>query len=59
MSKLLLVEDDSGISTPLSLYLESAGYEVTLCADGSQAEDVYNRDKHAIIILDINLPGKT
>jgi two-component system, OmpR family, response regulator RegX3 len=59
MSKLLLIEDDSGISTPLSLYLENAGYEVTVCANGSEAEGVYQREKPAIIILDINLPGKT
>jgi two-component system, OmpR family, response regulator RegX3 len=59
MSKLLLIEDDSGISTPLSLYLENVWYDVIVCADGSEAENVYQREKPAIIILDINLPGKT
>jgi len=59
MSKLLLVEDDSGISTPLSLYLQSAGYEVIVCADGSMAEEVFHREKPVIVILDINLPWKT
>lgn len=59
MPKLLLIEDDSGISIPLSLYLENAGYEVSICADGLEAESTYQREKPAIIILDINLPGKT
>ncbi len=59
MSKLLLIEDDSGISTPLSLYLQNAGYEVILCERWDTAEDVFQREKPAIIILDINLPGKT
>jgi DNA-binding response OmpR family regulator len=34
MPKLLLIEDDEGISTPLSLYLENVGYEVILCENG-------------------------
>jgi two-component system, OmpR family, response regulator RegX3 len=59
MSKLLLVEDDSGISTPLSLYLENAWYEVILCRDWGSAEEVWAAEKPAIVILDINLPGKT
>lgn len=57
--KLLLIEDDSGISTPLSLYLENAGYDVIVCERGDEAEEVFLREKPAIIILDINLPGKT
>jgi two-component system, OmpR family, response regulator RegX3 len=59
MPKLLLVEDDSGISTPLSLYLENAWYEVILCRDGALAEELFASEKPAIVILDINLPGKT
>ena len=59
MSKLLLIEDDSGIHTPLSLYLQNAGYDVVVCERGDEAEDVFQREKPAIIILDINLPGKT
>jgi two-component system, OmpR family, response regulator RegX3 len=59
MPKLLLVEDDSGISTPLSLYLENAGYEVILCRDGALVEELFASEKPAIVILDINLPGKT
>lgn len=59
MQKLLLIEDDSGIHTPLSLYLENAGYEVVLCTRWDTAEDVFQKEKPAIVILDINLPGKT
>lgn len=59
MPKLLLVEDDSGISTPLALYLKNAGYDVIVCANGADAEEIHRREKPAIIVLDINLPGKT
>ena len=59
MSKLLLIEDDSWISTPLSLYLKKAGYEVTICSDGARAEEIFAEEKPSIIILDINLPWKS
>jgi DNA-binding response OmpR family regulator len=59
MSKLLLIEDDSGISTPLSFYLTNAGYTVIICEHGDRAEEVFVQEKPSIVILDINLPGKT
>lgn len=59
MQKLLLIEDDTGISTPLSLYLQSAEYDVTICSDGLLAEDIFVEEKPHIIILDINLPWKS
>lgn len=59
MTKLLLIEDDEGISTPLSLYLENAWYETIICPNGWDALTVFWDTKPAIVILDINLPGKT
>lgn len=59
MPKLLLIEDDEGISTPLSLYLENVGYEVILCENGWDALDVFRSEKPHVIILDINLPKKS
>ncbi len=55
---LLLVEDDAGIITPLSLYLEQAGHTIVVCADGSLAKEVFQKEKPVLVILDINLPGK-
>lgn len=59
MPKALLIEDDDGIITPLSLYIEQSGYEVVVCKDGSDALDMFHSEKPDIIILDINLPGKS
>lgn len=59
MPKLLLIEDDEGISTPLSLYLENAWYETIICNRGDQAMDIFTEIKPTIVILDINLPGKS
>jgi two-component system response regulator VicR len=58
MTKILLIEDDSWIHVPLSLYLQNAWYEVIVCNNGNDADDLYNKEKPSIIILDINLPWK-
>ncbi len=55
---LLLVEDDAGIITPLSLYLEQAGHTIVVCSDGSLAKEIFQKEKPGLVILDINLPGK-
>ncbi len=55
---ILLIEDDIGIVTPLSLYLEQAGHTVATCMDGNDALDSYKSEKPELIILDINLPHK-
>jgi DNA-binding response OmpR family regulator len=58
MPKVLLIEDDTGINTPLSLYIEQSGYEILVCTDGDAAFLSFTQFKPQIIILDINLPGK-
>lgn len=56
---LLLVEDDQGIIIPLQAYLEQSGHTVSLCSNGLEVFDLFQKEKPALIILDINLPGKT
>lgn len=58
MQKIFLVEDDIGIITPLSMYIESAGYTLIVCTDGNRAKEVFEEEMPDIILLDINLPGK-
>lgn len=58
MPKILLVEDDTWIITPLSLYIEQSGYTITVCQNGNDAVAIFNKEKPALVILDINLPGK-
>lgn len=58
MQKILLVEDDIGIITPLSLYIEQSGYAVIVCKNGNDVLALFNTEKPTIIILDINLPWK-
>ncbi len=58
MQKILLIEDDIGIITPLSLYIEQSGYTVIICKNGDDALALFNNEKPTLIILDINLPWK-
>ncbi|MCH8519115.1 response regulator transcription factor [Candidatus Gracilibacteria bacterium] len=57
MKKICIIEDDTGISNSLKLYLESSNFEVKLYASGTGAVDfIVNNNPH-LAILDINLPG--
>lgn len=54
---LLIVEDDSELSTSLLLYLESEGYEVTLAEEGETAlEEATRLPGYDLIVLDAKLP---
>lgn len=56
---LLLVEDDSELSTSLMLYLESEGFEVTLTENGTDAaEEATRLPGYDLIILDVKLPDQ-
>jgi DNA-binding response OmpR family regulator len=56
---LLVVEDDSELSTSLELYLESEGYQVTLVETGEAGqEEVTRLPGYDLIVLDAKLPDR-
>ena len=55
--KILIVEDDLGISLGLKDEFESEGYEVLSAVDGEQGLKAAKNQKPDLIILDIMLPG--
>lgn len=57
MNKILIVEDDSSIAELQKDYLEVAGFNVSLCADGANALRALKADEYDLLILDIMLPG--
>lgn len=59
MKKILIIEDDIGISSSLKLYLESSDYEVFLHTEWLYAVDKIKEIEPDLIILDLNLPWKS
>ncbi|MFC6357022.1 response regulator [Luethyella okanaganae] len=57
MTRILLVEDESALSEPLSFLLGREGYEVTVVADGPSAISEFERTGTDMILLDLMLPG--
>ena len=56
MARILLVEDESSLSEPLTFLLEKEGYEVSVAADGQAALDSFTRAEPDVILLDLMLP---
>lgn len=55
--KILLVEDDIDMSRALCRALEKRGFQVTPCADGTQALRLIRDEVCDLVILDLNIPG--
>ena len=57
MTRILLVEDESALSEPLSFLLEREGYEVVVAEDGPNAISEFDQNGTDLILLDLMLPG--
>ncbi|AND15886.1 DNA-binding response regulator [Rathayibacter tritici] len=57
MTSILLVEDESALSEPLSYLLEREGYDVTVAEDGNRAVAAFDDGDYDLILLDLMLPG--
>ena len=53
---LLLVDDEPSIQRATATLLRSRGYAVTVAATGSEALDVFERERPNLVILDLGLP---
>lgn len=57
--KILIVEDDEDIAMVEKVYLESAGFETSILADGSQVAGLLEKEHFDLILLDLMLPQKS
>jgi two-component system, OmpR family, KDP operon response regulator KdpE len=57
--RVLIVDDDPQIRRVMRTTLEAKGNEVHEAGSGEQALDLARAEKYDLIILDINLPGKS
>ena len=54
---VLIVEDEPNIASFAKMYLEAAGYRVSVAHRGDEGLDIAERERPALIVLDLMLPG--
>jgi len=54
---VLIVEDEPNIASFARMYLEAAGYRVTVSHRGDEGLDLAEREQPALVVLDLMLPG--
>lgn len=57
--RILIVEDDEDISMVEEAYLESAGFETKIIAEGTSVGGLLEKEQFDLILLDLMLPGKS
>jgi signal transduction histidine kinase/ActR/RegA family two-component response regulator len=57
LHRVLIIEDDRQSVDLLTVYLESAGFDVSIAHDGTIGLTLIRRDKPVAVILDVRLPG--
>jgi len=58
-SRILVVDDEPSVRESVRYALEQEGFNVTLAADGEEAERWISGDRFDLLILDIMMPGKS
>lgn len=56
-ARVLVVDDEADIVALVAYHLARAGYRVSTAASGAEAVEVARRERPAIIVLDLMLPG--
>ncbi len=58
LTKVLLAEDDRNLGNILKNYLDAKGYSTSLCINGQEAIDIFDKNNFDFCILDIMMPVK-
>lgn len=54
--RILVVEDERPMARALELKLQHSGFEVAVANDGQAALDILQKEKFALVLLDLMLP---
>lgn len=57
MIKLLMVDDEKGITDALKSFFEHRGFSVNTASNGEEALKAIKKDKPSIVFLDITMKG--
>jgi two-component system phosphate regulon response regulator PhoB len=55
--RVLVVDDESDIVALVAYHLAKAGYRVSTAANGPEAVEIARRERPALVVLDLMLPG--
>ena len=58
-NRILVVDDDSSVREMLARVLVGEGYLVSAAADGTAALEIAAAEKIDLLLLDLNMPGKS
>ena len=58
-SRILIADDEPNILISLEFLMKREGYEVHVARDGQEALDAMQRERPALVLLDVMMPGKT
>ncbi|MCU1544106.1 MAG: response regulator transcription factor [Microbacteriaceae bacterium] len=56
-AKILVVDDDTALAEMIGIVLRAEGFEISFCADGSEALDAFRAFSPDLVLLDLMLPG--
>jgi len=59
MDRVLAIEDDPAVQRALRRTFETAGFDITVAADGTSAMDIFRSTTPRVVILDLRLPGRS
>jgi CheY-like chemotaxis protein len=57
--KILIVDDEPDIVSYLSTLLKDAGYEIMVAENGQEASELVQRERPALVSLDMSMPEKS
>ncbi|HEY75990.1 MAG TPA: response regulator [Thermoflexia bacterium] len=59
MTKILVAEDEKDIRELIAFTLRFAGYDVVLANNGAEALEKVDKEKPALVLLDVRMPKMT
>ncbi len=57
-TRILIVDDDPGIRELTAAFLSTHGYVVDTASDGTTMRAALQRDRYALVVLDVMMPGE-
>ncbi|MCR9143225.1 MAG: response regulator [bacterium] len=55
--RILIIDDEEENRFYFSSILSGAGYECLMAENGTEGHEMYEKERPAVILLDINMPG--